>query len=102
MKFHAPPLPCLTDLTIEHLILDADGITSLTIPNQARLRRVGFFGVAIQKGTWANVGKLFIAEMKLLRDVRGLSIKRAGYVPADTELIPSEMRSEERSIWERW
>ncbi|KAL8829648.1 MAG: hypothetical protein Q9191_001899 [Dirinaria sp. TL-2023a] len=102
VELRAPPLPCLTHLTIEYLILDADGIVSLTIPNKARLKRVRLFTVGLQRGTWADVGNRFLAEMRRLRDVRGLSMARVGYVPADTAWVPSLMPAEERAVWEQW
>ncbi|KAL8676493.1 MAG: hypothetical protein Q9186_006988 [Xanthomendoza sp. 1 TL-2023] len=62
--FQAPYLPHLVDLVLESIITDVDAILSLTVPNKTSLKQVVLTDVALQKGTWADIWRVFSENMK--------------------------------------
>lgn len=98
----APPLPCLQHLTVENMIIDAQGVLSLTRPNKESLRKISLRRVALSGGTWAEIGSEFIKEMKGVEGVDGLRMGRVGYLPADGGLTPTAFDPEDRSVWQEW
>ena len=98
--FCAPPLPFLTDLTMEYIVADADAIVSLIRSENIVLQNIDFFAVVLEKGTWAEIGKYLREGPGRWKGLATLRMKSIGYL--SEQRCRKDLRVEDREVLEWW